>query len=587
MKSKYNLLYGTICFVLLLVCSSATVQAVSVAHQESIDDIHFETHGQSLWGPGKHNMTKTFRANLIHQHERGVDGEIKRYDKNIKVSNAKAVKIWEKALKKCDKSKYKGWSPSKKQCRKGFRYPCPTATNWNKKCSVSGLGSKPRGEIARRISFHSGYENHYDVYLHWGIGGGIELNTGTVDAEYTAKIKIMVNSIDGTTYRLSTSIIQDNAELESEWPYLTGWLDSYTNSRAKIDIRAESLDPSNPTKRLEIHKTIYDAKTNGTVKKRIAGFQIGKGKLLKLQLLNNNFEDIPSRIIKEIGPDLVPPVGKFKVKIPLAEIGVNMPLLDTPAAGGFDGDHTDNLFKNHVVKNSLTPGSRQNMAWLTPITNFKDTDTLLSKFDIAGTTSLAMEAPVGVSATQGTLIPTVNLYKITAKLFDEMAALYFGFRENLKFRPNLRVVLNFNNEIIVSGESGKKNKVDIRVGDNFEFEYSGKSSLDITPDYTILNSNSFINDTDLILSPAIEGNLLHMKVSGLAVTALPSDANNDTVKEHAVGHVSEDFGIKPVKLVDVNFLNKKDKATFPLEGFVEKVTGKKIKVKRRKTNIVR
>ena len=94
MKSKYNLLYGTICFVLLLVCSSATVQAVSVAHQESIDDIHFETHGQSLWGPGKHNMTKTFRANLIHQHERGVDGEIKRYDKNIKVSNAVSGKLW-------------------------------------------------------------------------------------------------------------------------------------------------------------------------------------------------------------------------------------------------------------------------------------------------------------------------------------------------------------------------------------------------------------------------------------------------------------------------------------------------------------
>ncbi len=544
-------------------CPAAFAQSISAA-----DALSFSTSGQSLWGPGAGEKTKEFHSTLIDLAEQGSRGSIVRVDREI--SAQAACDAWERAVTDCDAEVYRwgllSFSPTRQQCIAGVRYCFPNPFGEDPCIVVPAIGPKPPCTTTK--PFDAGAVVTWDALFQWGIQGGITLDPGSVDVEVATTATIEVSEADfdaGDVITIRTTEIAPDVKLRSRWPSVSGHIDTFLNARAVLQARAAA--PNTQTgQQMDRTATLFEQDTRGTKVQTLAGFKAGTGGL-ELRILDETFEVVPEGVEHTAVVGLTLP-GAVEIGIAICDLGLYFPQMDTPAAPGFAGKSLNGIFDGTRIVNSLQPGTRT--AFQIGVINSEGTmDTDVGRFDLdldALATLAWLMPPGGLNASIDA--GPVTLLEVEGNVFDLDAVLFLGFKESLAFEPRLMVNLVFGQPIMAETSPGS-NRFEmvgskrVRIGESLRIVYPG-GDLAVDPVYTI-EENLFINDTDLVVSPMLQGAVFELKLGGLVHEMVGEQIG---LPDHmAAAQVSVDLKEEPWKLADLNFLDQSSQAEFALGGF--------------------
>ncbi len=546
-----------------------------------LDELTFSTSGQSLWGPREGQSTKSFRAAVLDIDETSSFGNIVRVDSEV--SNQSACDDWERAVSECDAYVYRKkivfkeyeFSPSRQQCIDGYSFPWPFSEFFD---PVPGIGPKPPCVVTR--PFDAGAEAAWRSVLRWGVQGGITVDEGSVDVEMRsqASLEVAEEAFEpGDVITLRTREISPDVNLQSRWPGVSGRLDTFLEASSTLTATAAYPD-TQTGEQIRESKRLIEVGTAREERQQLAGFRAGTGGL-KLRILDGPEIGVLEGVEHTVVVGFTPPASPVEVGLAVCDLGLYFPQMDTPAGPEFLGEALNGTFDGARIVNRLRPGPRG--AFDFGRINHEGTmDVDVGRFDIDidFLATVALGLPLGgINASIGK--GPVSLFEVEANLYDIDAAIFLGFEEDLTFEPRLEVELRFSLPTMVETAPGS-NRFEVvssrrvRVGEDLRLVYPGPG-LAIDPVYT-LAANRFINDTDLILSPAIQGYLLQLKLGGVIVDAgvsafgLPENV--------AAGQVTVDLKKEPLKLADLNFLDDSSRSEFPLQGFRE-VAGRRMEIR--------
>ena len=286
-------------------------------------------------------------------------------------------------------------------------------------------------------------------------------------------------------------------------------------------------------------------------------------------------------------PDTSTPVDDSCLSSVQCLLEVNGVFVNPPT--GYFGDHASQSVigsgaADTSIHNMLKSGTRTGLAQgLVNNSGLKISDALKVEIDIDGLTSLVTGVPLGLNwavklnlsgqesgasgtetaATRNPLI--IDFFNITGNLIDLDAAAFLGIDASFTFKPNLLVVYDFGRSLQVQLEGGvltPMTTVELPLGQQLRFIHPG-GRLNIGTRYTLKN-NEFINDSDLMLTPVIEGEILSGQWNFIGKP-------QDFPDQFAAYSASLDILKAPVKVLDLNLFDNSDRAIFSLSGFSDVV----------------
>jgi hypothetical protein len=252
---------------------------------------------------------------------------------------------------------------------------------------------------------------------------------------------------------------------------------------------------------------------------------------LELRVLDQPFEFVEDGVETSVPIPVLESPG-VEVGLPLLDLGLYTPELDTPVAFDFNGLGVNGAFDGTSITNSVSPGMRELFSFGEVADGIKDTDVGRFDVDLDVLSAVAWGVPLGVEASVGSIPLAGSLLEVEANLFDFDTAVFLGFQERLRFEPRLMVDLQFNQPTLVetapgAGEFEEVTSRLVEVGAELQIVHPG-GDLVVDPIYT-LQQNLFVNDTDLIVTPGIAGNGRGTRVRSASCGLCPER----TLKERA------------------------------------------------------
>ncbi|MDX1649972.1 MAG: hypothetical protein R3263_08985, partial [Myxococcota bacterium] len=511
----------------------------------------FSTAGQSLWGPTTGQNVSSFVWDVLDEDYTGSVGEIQRV--TVAVDNSDAQAAWETAIDTCDKKSYcfaglVCFSPTRNQCRDGYCYPVDI---WgNKKC-VAGIGPKPAGTVD--ATFDVGAEIAYDLHFRTGVRGSLTVGHGTVDVDADAVVQVSADTNaarPGDLVTLQTAASVGPVDMRTQWPGVDGSVELYVDSGAWVEARAAGPDTTTGSQRDERH-TILDSGTLGVQSIEMAGFHVGADGL-ELRWMGNPFVQMTDGIGLGVSVPVVEVPGALALSLPILDLGLYTPEMATPVAdpASFLGD-AGRSFDGVTATNWVRPAQRLGFSMGFFDSGTQDTD--VGRFDAdADVVSAYAGAPMGMAAE---LVPVgpYSLFSVEGNAFDIDLAFFFGFRKQVDFEPNLEVELRFDPPVEVQAADGSfalQGSVRVPAGSAVTVRQP-QGGLTVQPVYSVAN-NRFRNDTDFVMEPAIEEQVLSLSLGGLiydfggAPAGLP--------QSFGLAQVSVPLSGSPVKLADMNYM---------------------------------
>lgn len=235
-----------------------------------------------------------------------------------------------------------------------------------------------------------------------------------------------------------------------------------------------------------------------------------------------------------------------------------------------------------AINNYLRGGERTGFISGFMDSGLKVNDALKFELDIDGLVSFVTQqatgVPVPLGVNFGVSIPLGSensdpknsnsefslppLLAVTGNLVDLDAAAFVGIDVSYSFKPNLMIEYIFNHSVMVKtseeGDFFETNSVELPLGKRF-FLINTHEIFNIETRYSLAN-NEFTNNTDLVLAPVIEGEILS---GNWEFIGMPESFPN----EFSAASVSLDLSPTTIKLIDINFFDIRDKAIFSLSGF--------------------
>ncbi len=494
----------------------------------------------------------------------------------------------------------------------GSCYSCPAGTEWNPTAGVDEDGSCVGLELVDRGAgdFDLGMELDYDFRYKVGVSGGIEIDEGSVDVAYSATIMVDINpTATAGTYTISTSQNEATTELtmSSTFPAVDMFYDNYMDMASFAEVRVhypklESLVWEQAVDTLPLWDTssggehnlgfyLLDTSTPELVEiaeaTPIVDFHIGVDGL-NLDILGFSLTDmitdgfLPADVFdfpsipgggmfnppleltdKLFAPAVggVPQVGFVLLELGLATVDMNTPVRLDPV---YMGEYEDSLLipTTTSISQKLFAGSRTGVVPGALNSGLKDPDVLRADVDVDGLYALSTGKAVGVKVSMPTGIPLTNYWSLSVSALDLDIGVVAHVEKNIVFKPNLDVVLSFSKPVKIETTPGggipdtePVSTLRIRLGDSHEFEHPG-GELTIETSYS-LDSNRFTNDSDLMLSPIVEGELFsgQLKVLSVPSTWLP---------KFSLVQFTADLWPEPIKIVDLIPVGEVDYVRFPL-----------------------
>jgi hypothetical protein len=545
------------------------------------DRLLFTTSGQSLWGPRPGVTEKTFRAELLDESIVDSIGRIVRVD--VDVDNSTAQAAWEQAVQTCDDREYchdfgfpvgrRCISPTRSQCINGATLEILGVDI----VTIRGIGPKPAGSIKK--PFDVGAALEWEARLLWGVGGGISVDEGSVEVEYPTEALIEVVGEDlapGDEFVIRTGEVPGDVRMRSVWPHVDGYIDTFLDSVLRLEARAAGPDTSDGSQ-IDVRERFLYATTGGEKHKELAGFHAGTDGL-QIRLLDEPVFETDEGIEHGVSVPIFTVPGIAEIGFPLLELGLYFPKMATPTPEDFEGLSVNGIFDGTRITNFVSPGRREiEVAWGVVNDGHKDPDVGRFDIDIDVLSALTMGAPLGIDASLGET-PIGALLEVEGNALDVDAALFFAFEKEISFEPRLVVELHFSQPTMVetfpgSGEFREALSKTVPVGVELRAIHPG-GELTIEPVYS-LRENRFVNDTDLVLSPAIQETIFQLKLGGKIYDWAGSQIG--IPENMAALQLTFPLTGEPLKLADMNFLDDAPEAQFSLGGF-EDIAGTPVSI---------
>ncbi len=471
----------------------------------------------------------------------------------------------------------------------GDCYSCAEGYDWNPLVGVNQSGACVNWSTLNvqgnpsNASFEIGYGINYDIKHLDGVEGSLSADTGNVDITYRPKVEVEVvskASSDGLEhYQINTRLRSGEGELSmsTEWPRVDMEVDLYSNYDYLVDgefknVELNGLGEWEQKSRVD---TLFDISTNGEVNPSRAVdpfLKFGLGSTgLDLKILGIGVQNYVQGFDPPIelnGSFFKDPTGYSPgldfVGTPVAEIGLTPPILNTPPAvdppdtldrNRFRSDYTQDIMlgassADVSIRQRITASSRSDFRLKVLGGSAQETDVLRFDIDIDGIVSTVYTNGVlatGYLLTIPTGVPLVSLMTLSASLIDLDLGMVFSLQPEYTFEPNPDVTLRFSPSVLVWDARVntylRVSEKTLPIGDSLEFIHPG-GNLSILPVYSV-SRNVFNNNTDLMVTPLIEGeiNSVELKVLGVPPEEIP--------KKVAV----QLTGATPdaIKILDVNF----------------------------------
>ncbi len=543
----------------------------------------------------------------------------------------------------------------------GNCYSCPEDYDWNPSEPITDVAACVNWDSLaveqENPDFEVGYEIDYDIKHIEGIEGGINTDPGSVNIDYTPSVKIEIEPVDSDDgnehFIISTREISDNSDLKmsTTWPHVYMFLDTYSSIDYTVTGNVKHLEHS-ATEGWTAKNTMHDIfdkssgeETHPSEDGPLLEFGIGAAGIGLGTNSDGGFNILGENYLGLAWPDygegyqfgFDPPIeltnqffisgGLDYIGTPVVEFGLTGPIMDTPPQNTvdvLDRGQFKSIFTKEVnigsdsgdttIKHKIVSNSRDDISRLVVGSSAQDTDIARVNIDLDGIASAIKfggVAALGYKFSWPSPVLLINWASLSLSMFDLDVANIFSIHQELEFKSKLTVDLSFSVPVLMRSSSEtsfiRRNTFTVLgVGaenGQLEFIHPG-GELTITPSYSV-KSNEFINNTDLVWIPILEGEMLsaELKVLGVSKDVIPKS----TVLKFS-GEIVRDpdtFEPLPVKLVDMNFyddpftfaewliftpgleglsgteLNEKyneyrleeiDKASFSLQGF-EKQTG--------------
>ncbi len=466
-------------------------------------------------------------------------------------------------------------------------YTCADGYMWNPTVGVNDPGvcfKLQVGTGSGNANFQVGMQTDWDVALRWGVKGGITMDSGSVAIDYKPAVSVQAipqprNPGDPEVFTLRARQMANQSVLDmtTTWPSVVMEFDSYIAGHAQLGARLVYPKPdliAGGTVQVDEYKTILNSSTHG--EKTLAADPIARFRIaldgMQLDILGApvaNFTggfDPPIEITRPVVQD---PESGLSLGMVVVEAGLTTPDMNTPArsAPPYNGTHGERVVltggaDGTYIRNYITPAPRTNFSVLNIASGAQDMDVGRFDVDLDGFYALMTDQPLGIVVSQSIPpLPIPKLYKINGSIFDLDAGVILGFKEDFNFRPNLSVTYAFSKPVMFevvagSGQYQSLNSVRVKVGSDHKIIHPG-GDLMITTTYDVID-NQFTNDTDLVASPIMEGEVLSLQMKALGVSVIP---------KASVLTYTGDLWPEPVFLTDVNFYNSEPKAVFGLDGF--------------------
>ncbi len=487
----------------------------------------------------------------------------------------------------------------------GSCYSCPAGTEWNPTAGVDDVGSCVGLELVDRNAgdFDLGMELDYDFKYQMGVSGGIIIDEGSVDVDYSATVTVEI-APTATLGRYLITTSQDESAtdltMSSTFPAVDMFYDNYLNNYSTVGVRIyyPKLGPSGWEQGFD-EMPLWDTSSGGehnlgyymldtsteelerqAEETPIVNFHVGVDGL-DLDILGFSMTDMVSDGL--LPDDLfsfpsIPGGGMFDPPLeitqnmlndtpygyPLLELGIGTVDLNTPVREDpvYEGVYTDELQipTPSLISQKLVAGNRTGIEFGALNSGLKDPDVMRADIDVDGFVALSTGYPVGIRVAVPTPVPLVDYWSLSVSALDMDIGAAFHFAKDIKFEPNLEVVLSFNKSVEIettpgSGVFETVTSKRIRLGDAHEIIHPG-GQLYIETVYSMAN-NLFTNDTDLMISPILEGEIMTywLKVLGVPKTWLPKTS---------MLQLSADLWPEPIKVADISQYGQPDRAEFPL-----------------------
>jgi hypothetical protein len=420
----------------------------------------------------------------------------------------------------------------------------------------AGIGPRPTKGTTR--PYDVGAIVTYSADVRVGIEAELAIEPGTVDVDVVGTGRLQASTdtaVEGAIVRIETSFTPDRlaSGMRTRFPEVDMSIGSFIKMKAHATAQYAGIDHEDGSQ-LRATRVLYDADTlNSDLDFIGVGGEVRfwdrewLGLRASPRGLQVRFLELPVPILepgiirddvfvpmKVPGPqgDLIsPPPGT-----PLfshADYAVLTPELDTPAASDFDCGGCPEVARSFVDDQgrivSTTPvGTRNVLAgavsdrgFTLPFVNdgIQDADVLRLDIDV-DSVSYALGVPLGVSFVGpkikylGAFGPVIAI-ELNAIDFD--IASFWSFDQLVRFDPRMRVRLEFSKSVSarVVGDSAfaKVSRLTVPVGTPVEFRQRA-GGVKITPVF-LLDQNRFENDTELMVTPTVQGTLGQVRMSGL------------------------------------------------------------------------
>ncbi|MGE0747898.1 MAG: hypothetical protein AB7K86_21745, partial [Rhodospirillales bacterium] len=475
------------------------VAAAQAAPSAVSDAITFSTQDQSLWGPGQEPLVfKPFTAPVINIDTGPQSiGEIA--DLSTTIPNPARL-AYDTAFAACRVAF------SATICRNGATIPFIG--------HVGGLGNAPPATLSVGLG-KNGLKLSSDIDFEAGFKGDVTLDGGKVDVTVPTAFTLQADRSaynPGEVGKLAVFGAVNAPTMTTEFSDLDLSLRAYADIDISAGIEAYVVGQGggNATNIVNVDRYL---------EQELIGIGVGNSKI-DLRLFGEQALELDTT--GGIGANvfgIAYPNNQSLVKIPLADVQIQVPDLDTPPTSGFDGT---SIVNTHYPIERVA--DENDLTLIGNAAGFNRTDVGKIDIDYDGVISAA-SISAGAPVVFGLSAGVTGIFSIEGNLLDYDLGAFLGFAQTMTFTPKLMAELAFSVPVRVKTASGafeEVMKLVTEVGEEFEFIFP-TDGFDVIPTYYL--ENVFSNATDFIITPVATISILQLKVTGLAADIFGIDAD--------------------------------------------------------------
>lgn len=499
---KFQLPFGIALFVLML--PGWFGAPVNAAPMSVSDSLTFSTEDQSMWGPGADPVVfKEFTAPIV----------------NIDTGPTSVGGITELSTS-IPNPAYLGWKVAYDGCRLAYSDSiCRNGATINlgfTKIKIPGVGNAPPTTLSVSLG-KNGMKLDSDIDVEAGLKGSFTLDGGKVDVSYPTMATLQTASDSYAAGEIVTvksfESLTGTPTLKTEFSDIDTSLKAYADLDIKADVEAYVASAGGKTNIVDIDTGVLEQELLGvSVGNSEVGLRLFGASPIVIDTSGGLGANLPASLFNIYYPNETSPV-----KIPLADLQLQVPDLDTPPDSNWDG----NKLTNTQLPIDRTVGSEDDLTLIGGGVGFHRTDFAKIDIDIDGVISAALISS-GVPVVAGLTGGVTGVLSLEGNLIDFDMGAFLGFGQTLTFEPTLMAELDFSVPLQVESKATpglyeEMSSMVLTIGDEFNFIHPG---VDFSIDPTYYLDNSFSNLTEFLISPVASLSILQLKLSGLVASIL-------------------------------------------------------------------